>query len=415
MKIAIVTQGRFHAFDLAKAVLKRGHQVTLFTNYPVWAAKKFGLPANAVRSFWLHAVLYRLIYKFSNGGLRFDASSFLNPMFGRWAAKEIAKGDYEVVHSFSGIATELLEDHWAKYPGGGPPAHLVVRGSAHIETQDELLRQEELRAKRGIERPARIIIERETREYELADKVVVLSTFAYKTFADRGVPEGKLERLPLGVNVDHFRASKEALEARLRRITGGAPLRVLWVGTASLRKGLLDYIETIKALAGPRFQFRFVGDQPADLAPRIDEIRQAVEFIPRQRQWDLVQQYEWGDVFVFPTIEDGFAVVLAQAAVNGLPILATTNCAAPDLIREGRNGWVLPIRSPEAFIKRLRWCEANREALAAMVRAASDSFVPRTWDDVAADFEAICLKALHQFRQQPVKEQIFGEAAAKTQ
>jgi glycosyltransferase involved in cell wall biosynthesis len=414
MKIAIVTQGRFHAFDLAKAVLKRGHEVTLFTNYPLWAAKKFGLPGNSVRSFWPHAVLCRLIYKFSNGGLRYDASSFLNPIFGRWVAKEIAKRDYDVVHSFSSIAVEWLENCRAKFPGGGAPANLVVRGSAHIETQDDLLREEELRAKRRIERPGQRIVDREKREYQLADRVVILSTFAYNTFLDRGIHKYKLALLPLGVNVDHFRASEEALEERRRRISSGAPLRVLWVGTMSLRKGLLDYVEMIKALAGPKFQFRFVGDLPAGLASLIAEVKDTVEFVPRQPQWELRRQYEWGDVFVFPTLEDGFAVVLAQAAANALPILATTNCAAPDMLRDGKTGWVLPIRSPQAFIDRLRWCEANREALAAMVLHMSNDFVPRTWDDVAADFEAICRKAVQGLAGESTKAQTAGQTGVRT-
>jgi glycosyltransferase involved in cell wall biosynthesis len=119
-----------------------------------------------------------------------------------------------------------------------------------------------------------------------------------------------------------------------------------------------------------------------------------VEFLPRQKQWTLRQQYGWADVFVFPTIEDGFAVVLTQAAANGLPILATTNCAAPDMIRENATGWVLPIRSPQLFIERLRWCHQNRPAVATMVRRISKEFVPRTWDNVAQDFENICKDAI---------------------
>jgi glycosyltransferase involved in cell wall biosynthesis len=166
----------------------------------------------------------------------------------------------------------------------------------------------------------------------------------------------------------------------------------------SLRKGLLDYIEIVKALAGENFQFRFVGDIPSDLRSLTQGLSGAVETIPRQRQWELRRQYDWGDVFVFPTIEDGFAVVLSQAAANGLPIIATTNCAAPDMVREDVTGWVLPIRSPLAFVDRLRWCDRNRDALAAMARRISKEFVPRTWDDVARDFEDICqrtIEAMH--------------------
>src|SRR5205823_1798152 len=97
-----------------------------------------------------------------------------------------------------------------------------------------------------------------------------------------------------------------------------------------------------------------------------------------------------GDVFVFPTIEDGYAVVLAQAAASGLPILTTVNCSGPDLVRENETGWVLPIRCPGSFVDRLRWCLAHRSELATMVGAAYDDFRPRDWSDVATDFEHLC-------------------------
>src|SRR5580692_9083669 len=139
MKIAIVVHGRFHAFDLAKALIKRGHKLTVFTNYPAWAARKFGLPAEVIRGFWLHGVAFRIVYKLSRSGLRFDTSRFLNPLFGRWVARHLRKESYDVVHSFSGIACELL----ASRAEGA--VHLVVRGSGHIAVQDALIHEEELR------------------------------------------------------------------------------------------------------------------------------------------------------------------------------------------------------------------------------------------------------------------------------
>jgi glycosyltransferase involved in cell wall biosynthesis len=93
---------------------------------------------------------------------------------------------------------------------------------------------------------------------------------------------------------------------------------------------------------------------------------------------------------VFPTIEDGYAQVLAQAAASGLPILTTTNCSGPDLVREGENGWVFPIRSPEAVIERLLWCGTHRAELAAMTRRVYDEFRPREWSETATEFEELC-------------------------
>jgi glycosyltransferase involved in cell wall biosynthesis len=103
--------------------------------------------------------------------------------------------------------------------------------------------------------------------------------------------------------------------------------------------------------------------------------------------------YAEADLFLLATVEDGFALVLTQASANSLPLLATTNCSGPDVIHEGKNGWVLPIRDAEAFIQRLLWCDGHREELAQMVRGISSGFRPRDWSDVAADFESLCAGA----------------------
>ena len=118
-----------------------------------------------------------------------------------------------------------------------------------------------------------------------------------------------------------------------------------------------------------------------------------IEFLPRVPQNQLPRHYEWGDIFLFPTLQDGYAVVLAQAQAAGLPMIATTNCAAPDLLAAGQTGWVFPIRRPDLFIERLRWCDQNRDELAAMVEATYNLYGPRDWSDVARDFVDICAKA----------------------
>ena len=115
------------------------------------------------------------------------------------------------------------------------------------------------------------------------------------------------------------------------------------------------------------------------------------EVVPKVAHHDLPNWYADSDIFMFPTLEDGYAVVLAQAQAGGLPIVTTANCSGPDLIAEGETGWVLPIRDPDAFVERLLWCDANRPALAEMVRRIYHAARTRSWDDVAGDFEALCL------------------------
>jgi glycosyltransferase involved in cell wall biosynthesis len=387
MKIAVVVHGRFHGFDLARE-LSRRHEVTVFTNYPGWAAARSGLRLSQVRSFWPHGVVSRVAWWLHQRSLPYPEAA-LHRLFGRWAAAQVTKERWDVVHCFSGVSEEVL-----LALKGRPITRMVVRGSAHIRAQARLLEEEEHRTGTRLDRPSRWMISREEREYALADRIVVLSSFARNSFLAEGTTSAKLGVLPLGASIEMFRPSREVVEARCRRILSGEPLRVLYVGGLSLRKGLWDVASILRSVANEKLRFRFVGPVTAEAHDLIKELRSVAEFFPKQPQKELSQWYAWGDLFMFPTIEDGFAVVLAQAHASALPILTTTNCCGPDLIRDGETGWVLPIRSPDAFVERLRWCDAHRGDLADVARHLYYHFRPRTWADVAGDFESLCAKTV---------------------
>lgn len=380
MKIAIVVQGRFHAFDLARALAGRGHHVTVFTNYPEWAVRRYGAGSAVVRSYWQHGLASRVA-----GRLGFRVEAGWDQAFGRWAAKEIGRGQWDVIHCWSGVSLELLREH-----GNQRGATLLMRGSSHIRTQARLLAEEQIRAGVPVEQPSPEMIQREEEEYDLADRIVVLSSFAQRSFVEEGVPPSKLCLLPLGVDHQSFRPSAEIVRERCKRILSGAPLRILYVGSLSLRKGIQDGLEVLRAVNPSAFQFRFVGEVSRDAKNCERNLRTYAEVIRRQPQQKLHEQYQWGDVFLFPTLEDGFSVVLSQAQASGLPILCTTNCGGSHLIREGETGWIVPIRKPEALKDRLIWCDRHRPELAAMVETVYEDPESRDWQDVGKDFETMC-------------------------
>ena len=75
-----------------------------------------------------------------------------------------------------------------------------------------------------------------------------------------------------------------------------------------------------------------------------------------------IQRIQTSDVFVFPSIEDGFGFVVAEALACGLPVITTRNAGASDLIRPGENGEVVPIRNPEAIAEAvLKWWSLGRK------------------------------------------------------
>jgi len=389
MKIAIVVHGRFHAFDLARGLIERGHEVTLFTNYPKRITTQFGLPPGRVRSFLLHGAISFLVYRLGLNRERLHTEALLHDWFGRWACRRLKRGKWDVIYSWSGISERLLREI-----SGETAVRLLVRGSAHIQSQADLLVEEMRRTGVPQECPSRWRIDRELREYQLADAVVVLSSFCRQTFLDHGFPPDRVRLMVSGTRVAKFRPDPKVIDERCRRILSGAPLQVLNVGTFCYRKGAHDFAQIARALDPKRFQIRFVGTLHAEANGLWRAVRDRIRFVDRLPQFELPGQYNQGDLFLFPTIEDGFPAVMAQAAAAGLPILTTPNGAGRDLVTDGVTGWILPIRSPDAFVDRLCWCNDHRSELAAMVRRVYSEFQPRDWSVVARDFEDIC----HEFQ-----------------
>lgn len=382
LKIAIVVHGRFHAYDLAKALLAQGHEVTLFTNYPKWAVARFGIDKAYVCSFGLHGLVTKIAARLSQFHIPFPEAS-LHQWFGRWAARWLKKDEWDVVHCWSGISKELLQ---TKQPNC---VYILLRGSSHIEVQTRLLQEEAERTGHSLDMPSPWMQQRELEEYEITDLVLVLSTFTRNSFLDMGYPPEKVVTVLAGTDVASFTASEETIEARCNRICAGEPLRVLNVGTFSYRKGMYDVEEVIYDLNDKNIEFRFVGPVAPEAVDLADKLSADATFIPKQPHYELPSFYSWGDVFLLPTIEDGFQTVLSQTAASSLPIITTANGAGLDLVEPGRTGWVVPIREPQAIIDALLWGDTHREELAKMVRHMYEDFTPYTWDDSATDFARI--------------------------
>ena len=383
LRVAVVAHGRFHAFDLARELHRQGHDVTVLSNYPSWAVERFGIESGWYRGLTAHGVTERALARLLPRSLP-GTEAARHQWFGRWATRVLEREEWDVVHCWSGISEELLT---SKRLRAG--ARVLMRGSAHIAEQAALLREEESRIGRPVERPSAWMIGREQREYERADHIVVLSEFARASFERRGISADRLSVLPLGVDVEAFRAPEASVQVRVDRILSGRPLRVLYVGALSARKGLVDLLETARRCEGLPIEFALVGPWVSETESLLKGAAPNVVVRGSRRQADLPTEYWNADLFFFPTIEDGFGMVLTQAIAAGCPVLATGHCAAPDLVQAGAAGWVLPIRRPDAFETRIRWCHENRAELADVIRAHATTPVHiRSWHDVATEFAA---------------------------
>lgn len=355
MRVVLSTIGRFHSFDLARQIHRHGSLQAIFTGYPHFKLTNERLPANKIHTFpWLHAP-YMGFGHWSNS-LRRSWEWHDRQWFDRYVSRRIP--DCDVFCALSGCGLEsgkAAQDRGVKY--------VCDRGSTHIRYQDRVLREEYER--HGI-RFAGIdprIVDREEREYALADAITVPSTFALRTFLEFGVPERKLHLLPYGADSHRFHPVATPDQKSFH---------VLFAGTISVRKGVSYLLQAFEKLDHPRKHLTLIGRVARELRPEVRRIAKCagVSVLGHLPQSALNRHMSISDVLVLPSIEEGLALVQAQALACGCPVIATRSTGAEDLITSGVEGYVIPERDPDAIAARLQMLADGNGLRAEMRKAA---------------------------------------------
>lgn len=201
-------------------------------------------------------------------------------------------------------------------------------------------------------------------ECALADRIVVNSAWSREALLQSGVPAERVVVIPLA-----YEAGSVAPVARQypARFDAARPLRVLFLGQVNLRKGLARVLDAARLLAGEPVEFWLVG--PSELAePPGAEEAPAVKWFGAVPRSEVTRFYREADVFLFPTLSDGFGLTQLEAQAQGLPVVATRRCG--EVVRHGVNGLLLAEPTPDAIAGALRELLAQPGRLAAMSAAS---------------------------------------------
>ena len=341
--------GRFHAFNLAHELERRGHLERLITSYPRFETVKYGVSRERIRSLLLNEILNRG-WRRAPDWLKahYNAQYLLHELFDRRAARHLPPQP-ELVVGWSSYALHTLRR--ARELGAKT---VLDHGSCHIAAQDEILREEYSRlGLPGREFAHPKIIDKELQEYREAEAIVLPSQFSRETFISRGVPAAKLLLAPYGVNLTNF-------------YPVGKPdktFRVIHCGQISLRKGVHYLLQAFTELQLPGAELWLIGSLTEEFRPLLQRFASAsIRHLGPFPEPELHKYYSQGSVFCLNSIEDGFGMVLVQAMACGLPVITTTNTGAADAVREGRDGFIIPIRDVAALKEKILYFYENPEA-----------------------------------------------------
>ncbi len=274
--------------------------------------------------------------------------------FDRWMASRLEPCD--VFHCLSSFG--LRSHRIAKERYGA--LTVCDRGSSHIGFHDEILAEEYLRWGIPYQPVDRALLDRELQEYNECDLIFVPSTFVYRSFVQKGVPEAKLRKISYGVDLRMFRPMPKSDDV----------FRVIYVGALSLRKGIPYLLEALCALPLPKFELWLIGAVQPEIKPFLAKYEGKFKCFGEIPRAELHRYYSQASVFVIASIEEGLALVQAQAMACGIPVIATHNTGAEDLFTDGVEGFIVPIRDTDAIRDRLLHLYHHPDQLLEMAKAA---------------------------------------------
>jgi glycosyltransferase involved in cell wall biosynthesis len=208
---------------------------------------------------------------------------------------------------------------------------------------------------------------RKDEELELADEVIVPSTFTRESL------KGQIDDHK-SVTVAQFGAPRPIVTKPAQR-SESEPLHVLYAGHLSQRKGFAYLIAAMSKLHIP-WRLSVAGHRPANAPPQLDAFLQDTRcrWLGHVPHSTLLEAMGGAHVLVLPSIVEGSAMVQREAMSAGLPLITTANAGGADIIVDGREGFIVPIRNPDAIAQRLTLLyedETKREEIAVAALACA--------------------------------------------
>jgi len=293
--------------------------------------------------------------------------------FDRWVARKLKSTSIDVVHTYEHAALATLQkakalNLFSVYEQ--PSQHhsfFSVIAKQQIELYPEL---KGVSAELLVNEKAQRRNRRRDEELKLASLILCNSTFTKRTLIGGGINPEKITVIPLAFPPPK---PKETYK------TDG-PVVFLYAGNQSLRKASHILYRAWRECNFNKGEAALwlIGKMllPSQVRENLPGNVMIKENIPHT---EMMQVYSQADVFVLPTLADGFGMVITEAMSQGIPVIASENCCGPDVIEHEKNGWIIPVDDVKALADQMKWCVANRDKIEPIGRAAGEKAFSWQW------------------------------------
>lgn len=390
MEVSVqVGGGGFHGFRLAEQLNHRGLLKEITAAYPYSLFRYYrheNIPQSKFRgipTFPLSQLLGR-----TPATKYIDVSWHLNHIFDFMASKRAYDPDLLVgwpgfmqntMGEVSSDTTTVIDADHISFPPSVQQSPEFDTLSLPSDTSNLVLQKDVLQTeyeKYGVDsEPVEDrVIKKELREYLAADHIVVPTQFVHDTMVALGINRTKISKAPLGVDTNLF-------QPRPTHSVDSNNFNVLFVGRISLRKGVQYLLKAVDELDNDDINLQLIGNKTSDIEPILERYSDEFNIIERIPHNELTKWYCKADIFVFPSLLEGFGRVIPEAMACGTPVITTDHTCGVDLIENGKNGYLIPIRDPDTIKKKIQKFYNNPEEVARMGDNARESVLNHTWTD----------------------------------
>lgn len=319
MNVSIAVPGKFHAFKLGRKLEKNGSLHKIYTTYPSFALGETSVDSRKITNIRHPEFVYQLgkrvpLMKRVPSKWNHPHERWKMTLFDRAVARKLSPTSEGLFVGFAGVSLKSLER--ANELGY---TTVVERASTHIRTQKQILDQQEDR-KNELSPISEAHLNREEEEYHVADYVMTPSDVAKKSFIDNGFDEDRVYCVPYGISSELSVTSKQSSDDEFI---------FLFCGAVSLQKGVPDLLQAWDSLSSIDAKLVFLGEVEDELEDLVEKYSERDDVYFEGWTDDVNYWYRRASVFVFPSHQEGSAMVTYEAMAAGLPLVTTF-----------RSGWV---------------------------------------------------------------------------
>ncbi len=210
-------------------------------------------------------------------------------------------------------------------------------------------------------------------EVKLATHFLCASSLTKRTLVYKGISEDKIKVIPYGVDTSKFTFSERK---------PSDVFKVIFIGSLNQRKGITYLLDALAEMINVELTIVTRGIYDASLIQNYNFPIHVVIDVPHEK---LQEALHHAHCFVLPSILEGFGQVILEAMATGIPVIATENTAAKDIIENGKDGFVTPIRAIQAIKQNLEQLQSNTSLAQSIGKAAYEKARIYTWEKFRAD------------------------------